>query len=104
MPPSDAAGQVLREAFPDHALLGEEGGVSGNTASEYLWCIDPLDGTTNFSHSYPSFATSVAGGAALRSLSCCKPLSCPAHASCPPIACRAAQGFALGSEPPALNP
>ena len=35
--------QVLRAAFPDHALLGEEGGISGETSSDYLWCIDPLD-------------------------------------------------------------
>ena len=52
--------QVLREAFPDHALLGEEGGVSGDTSSDYLWCIDPLDGTTNYAHKYPSFGVSVA--------------------------------------------
>eukprot|EP00850_Spirogloea_muscicola_P006537 SM000031S11546 [mRNA] locus=s31:222708:224699:- [translate_table: standard] len=50
----------IREAFPDHLLLGEEGGVSGDPSSEYLWCIDPLDGTTNFAHGYPCFATSVA--------------------------------------------
>lgn len=52
--------QVLRAAFPDHALLGEEGGILGNTSSNYLWCIDPLDGTTNYTHQYPSFACSVA--------------------------------------------
>ena len=52
--------QVLRAAFPDHALMGEEGGVSGNPSSDYLWCIDPLDGTTNYTHKYPSFACSVA--------------------------------------------
>eukprot|EP00244_Chara_vulgaris_P014079 TRINITY_DN858_c0_g3_i1.p1 TRINITY_DN858_c0_g3~~TRINITY_DN858_c0_g3_i1.p1 ORF type:complete len:372 (+),score=64.82 TRINITY_DN858_c0_g3_i1:156-1118(+) len=51
---------VLRETFPDHLLLGEEGGVSGDSASEYLWCIDPLDGTTNFAHRYPSFGVSIA--------------------------------------------
>lgn len=50
---------VLRQHFPGHALLGEEGGVSGDTASPYLWCVDPLDGTTNFAHSYPAFAVSV---------------------------------------------
>lgn len=44
-----------------HGLLGEEGGVSGNSESEFLWAIDPLDGTTNFSHNYPSFGVSVAG-------------------------------------------
>jgi len=52
--------QVIEAAFPEHAILGEEGGVAGNTASEYLWVIDPLDGTTNFSRGYPSFAVSVA--------------------------------------------
>ena len=51
---------VIRESFPDHAVLGEEGGVSGDVTSEYLWCVDPLDGTTNFTHGYPSFAVCVA--------------------------------------------
>jgi myo-inositol-1(or 4)-monophosphatase len=50
---------VIRAAFPQHAILGEEGGVTGDTSSDYLWCVDPLDGTTNFSHRYPSFAVSV---------------------------------------------
>jgi hypothetical protein len=45
--------EVVRAAFPGHAVLGEEGGVSGDVASDFLWCIDPLDGTTNFTHSYP---------------------------------------------------
>ena len=52
--------KIIREAFPQHAILGEEGGVSGDTNSDYLWCVDPLDGTTNFAHGYPSFAVSVA--------------------------------------------
>ncbi|KAI3428298.1 hypothetical protein D9Q98_006677 [Chlorella vulgaris] len=51
---------VIRQAFPDHAVLGEEGGVSGDMNSDYLWCVDPLDGTTNFAHGYPSFAVCVA--------------------------------------------
>lgn len=50
---------VIEEVFPGHAILGEEGGVQGSTSSEYLWCIDPLDGTTNYTHGYPSFAVSV---------------------------------------------
>ncbi|KAG2449231.1 hypothetical protein HYH02_005977 [Chlamydomonas schloesseri] len=50
---------VLRKHYPRHALLGEEGGVSGDTDSSYLWCVDPLDGTTNFAHNYPAFAVSV---------------------------------------------
>lgn len=44
----DAVLAVIRGAFPNHAVLGEEGGVFGDTSSEYLWCVDPLDGTTNF--------------------------------------------------------
>ena len=34
--------EVVRERFPNHLILGEEGGVSGDPTSEYLWCIDPL--------------------------------------------------------------
>ncbi|XP_010276157.1 PREDICTED: phosphatase IMPL1, chloroplastic [Nelumbo nucifera] len=50
---------VLRKNFEEHLILGEEGGLIGDTSSDYLWCIDPLDGTTNFAHGYPSFAVSV---------------------------------------------
>jgi fructose-1,6-bisphosphatase/inositol monophosphatase family enzyme len=43
---------MLREAYPDHAVLGEEtGGESG--ASGWLWIIDPIDGTRNFSRGIP---------------------------------------------------
>lgn len=52
--------KIVNDSFPDHLILGEEGGVSGNPASPFLWCIDPLDGTTNFAHGYPSFGVSVA--------------------------------------------
>lgn len=49
----------IRAAFPDHAILGEEGGVrAGN--SPYRWLIDPLDGTTNYAHRLPIFSVSVA--------------------------------------------
>lgn len=34
--------EVIKAAFPDHLVLGEEGGVSGGPNSDYLWCIDPL--------------------------------------------------------------
>ena len=48
----------LREHFPDHAVVAEEGGGhSGNSA--YRWYIDPLDGTTNFAHSFPMFCVSM---------------------------------------------
>ncbi|KAM4088204.1 hypothetical protein ACB094_07G053000 [Castanea mollissima] len=51
--------EVVKKNFDDHLILGEEGGIIGDTSSDYLWCIDPLDGTTNFAHGYPSFAVSV---------------------------------------------
>ncbi len=49
---------VLREAYPDHAFLGEEGGAVGE--SEFQWIIDPIDGTTNFLHGFPVYCTSIA--------------------------------------------
>lgn len=50
----------LRREFPDHAVIAEEGGASGPSASaEYQWHVDPLDGTTNFAHGYPVFAVSL---------------------------------------------
>ena len=45
--------------WPDHDVLGEEGGLS-DTGSEYRWYVDPLDGTTNFAHGYPVFCVSMA--------------------------------------------
>jgi len=50
--------ETLLEAFPDHAILAEEGGTQGT--SEYVWIIDPLDGTTNFLHGMPQFSISIA--------------------------------------------
>ena len=49
---------TIRNSYPDHAFLGEETGSSGN--SDFLWIIDPLDGTTNFLHNFPHFAVSIA--------------------------------------------
>lgn len=34
--------EVVRKSFQDHLILGEEGGLSGDFSSDYLWCIDPL--------------------------------------------------------------
>ncbi len=52
---------VLRDAYPEHAILAEESGEAGDTAnSEYQWIIDPLDGTTNFIHGFPQYAISIA--------------------------------------------
>lgn len=49
---------VLRRHLPNHAILAEESGKLG-AESEYLWAIDPLDGTTNYAHQYPFFAVSI---------------------------------------------
>lgn len=51
--------KVIRENFPDDGLLTEESGEIDNN-SERLWLIDPLDGTTNYAHSFPFFAVSIA--------------------------------------------
>jgi myo-inositol-1(or 4)-monophosphatase len=48
----------LRSAFPDHGIVGEEGSRSQAT-NEYLWYVDPLDGTTNFAHGFPVFCVSI---------------------------------------------
>lgn len=50
----------LNKAYPDHAVLAEESGFSGDKDSEYRWIVDPLDGTTNFMHDIPHFAASIA--------------------------------------------
>ena len=53
--------ETIRRLHPDHAFLAEESGESGNTgSSEVVWIIDPLDGTTNFMHGFPTFAVSIA--------------------------------------------
>lgn len=48
---------TIQKHYPDHAILAEESGQQGD--SEYLWIIDPLDGTTNFLHGFPVFAVSI---------------------------------------------
>src|SRR4051794_38203659 len=50
---------TVKKAYPDHGFLAEESGASGG-ASEYVWIIDPLDGTTNFIHGFPVYCVSIA--------------------------------------------
>jgi myo-inositol-1(or 4)-monophosphatase len=50
--------ETIRRSHPDHGFLGEESGRSGG--DEFIWIIDPLDGTTNFLHGFPTFAVSLA--------------------------------------------
>ncbi len=58
---------IIRQAYPDHSILGEESGASegknpsGSTSkAEYRWIIDPLDGTTNYIHGFPQYCVSIA--------------------------------------------
>ncbi len=50
----------IRKEFSDHDILSEESGESIQGRSDYLWVIDPLDGTTNYSTGLPIFAVSIA--------------------------------------------
>lgn len=49
----------LKKTHPSHAILAEESGWNENPDAEFLWIIDPLDGTTNFTHQYPMVAVSI---------------------------------------------
>ena len=52
---------TLLAAYPDHAILAEEGTAKGaNASAENVWIIDPLDGTTNFLHGFPQYCVSIA--------------------------------------------
>lgn len=49
---------IIRTAYPDHAILAEESG--SHEGNDYVWVIDPLDGTTNFLHGFPQYCVSIA--------------------------------------------
>ncbi len=49
---------IIHKAYPAHGILGEESGEQ--KGNEYLWIIDPIDGTRNFIHGFPHFAISIA--------------------------------------------
>jgi myo-inositol-1(or 4)-monophosphatase len=52
--------KFIQAHFPDHGILGEESGRSiTNKESDYLWIIDPVDGTTNYAHGYPLFSIAI---------------------------------------------
>ncbi len=50
--------EFIKKKYPTHGILAEEGGETRNT-SEYVWVVDPLDGTTNFAHGLPIFSVSI---------------------------------------------
>lgn len=49
---------IIRAAYPGHAILAEESGE--HQGNDFVWVIDPLDGTTNFLHGFPQYAVSIA--------------------------------------------
>lgn len=51
--------KIILETFPTHSIFGEETGMTGST-NDYVWHVDPVDGTRNFSNAIPLFAVSVA--------------------------------------------
>ncbi len=48
----------IRKEFPSHSILAEESGTQ-EFSSEYIWVIDPIDGTTNYAHGLPIFSVSI---------------------------------------------
>ena len=57
-PPKPTSSRPSAGCIRDHAILAEESGASGD--NDVVWIIDPLDGTTNFMHGFPTFAVSIA--------------------------------------------
>lgn len=52
--------EIVGDAFPDHAILGEEQGYGGEDSSaSHQWIVDPIDGTLNFAHGFPFYCTSI---------------------------------------------
>ncbi len=51
--------EIIYNHFPEHNILGEEGG-DRKRKSEYVWIVDPIDGTINYAHSVPIFCVSIA--------------------------------------------
>jgi myo-inositol-1(or 4)-monophosphatase len=54
-----AAVDQIRKVYPDHQILAEERGMDSQSQSPFKWIIDPLDGTTNYAHGFPSYCVSI---------------------------------------------
>lgn len=52
--------QYIKQYYPAHSILAEESGMHSQQEDEFIWMIDPLDGTTNYTHQYPVVAVSIA--------------------------------------------
>ena len=51
---------VIQSRYPDHGITAEESQPKESTGCDYVWIIDPIDGTTNYIHSFPVYAVSIA--------------------------------------------
>ena len=45
--------EIIRSRYPDHGIIAEESENNTNNKQDFVWIIDPLDGTTNYVHSFP---------------------------------------------------
>ncbi len=52
--------ELIQKNFPSHQILSEESGIHESKNREFLWVVDPLDGTTNYTHQFPFVAVSIA--------------------------------------------
>ena len=50
---------VIQSRYPDHGIIAEESEQKKSAGADYVWIIDPLDGTTNYIHSFPVYAVSI---------------------------------------------
>ena len=50
---------IVRKAYAEHGFLCEESGPAASDA-DYIWIVDPIDGTTNFIHGFPQYCVSIA--------------------------------------------
>lgn len=51
---------VLKSRYPEHAIISEETGLHSILGAEFMWAVDPLDGTTNYTHQVPMVSISIA--------------------------------------------
>jgi len=52
--------EILSKHYPEYGIIAEESGISKKDESPYIWVVDPLDGTTNYTHQFPMVAISIA--------------------------------------------